>query len=149
MVNLLYKRLLARGYEDIDILHVFKEATTKLDTKYSLTGSFTHKTAEKTAQDGDRNDLFFHLQYHKRDISRQCIRNYFEKTCEAPDRYGNSFKSYPTPNSGIFKTSKLTIAYSRPDNIRDKLAPSTLFETETCNVIQTLQEMTLLHGQAP
>ena len=74
--------------------------------------------------------LFFHIPFHTKDISRQKIRDIYEKTCEGEPQ-GCNFKQMPNEDCGnCMKISQLTIAYSRPKNIRDYLCPSKLIETD-------------------
>ena len=147
MVNALYKRLTARGYEDQNILHVFKEAAQKIELKDSAYFNVTHKNHTPLQTKDSR--IFFHVQFHKRDFSRKYVRDAYETAYESLDNSGYSFKCNPTPEGTNFRISKLTIAYSRPKNLRDKLTPSTLFETESCNVKHIMNTIAPLHGQDP
>ena len=55
--------------------------------------STLNKTSPATGIINDDDQLFFHIPYHPRDISRQCIQNTYEKTCKKKDENGESFKS--------------------------------------------------------
>ena len=88
------------------------------------------------------------MQYHKRDASRQCIRNVYESTCESLNEKGHSFKCNPTPDGTDMMINKVTIAYSRPNNLRDELIKSKLFETESCNAATVLRVFKKPNGQA-
>ena len=74
--------------------------------------------------------LFFHIPFHSRDISRQKIRDIYKRSCEG-EPHGYNFKHMPNDTTGgTMKISQLTIAYSRPKNLRDFLYPSKLIETD-------------------
>ena len=142
MVKLLFQRLLNRGYEDKIITPIFNEAALKIEAKFNF---ILDKTIQPL-QSGNR--IFFHLEYHKRDVSRQCIRDAYESTCESLDTKGHSFKYHPTPDGNNMMIKRATIAYSRPKNLRDQLISSKLFETDSCNAETILQKMRPPHGQA-
>ena len=145
MTELLLKRLLNRGYKARDISPIFNEAALKINAKDCH--YFKHSTSSSSKSSLSEKRIFFHYEYHKRDVSRKYIRDAYNLTCNTPDEDGNSFESHPTPHGEEFSIKKLTVAYSRPKNLRDKLVPSTLFETPTCNVQKTIETLRLLNGQ--
>ena len=122
MVKLLFKRLTNRGYEDKLITPIFNEAAHKIHTKINTKLYSNTKKDKETLQSGNR--IFFHLEYHKRDVSRQNIRDAYESTCESLNDKGHSFKCHPTPDDTNTMINRATIAYSRPKNLRDKLITS-------------------------
>jgi len=61
--------------------------------------------------------LFFHPTFHPKDISRKSMQEMYSKTC------GEIFKD-------LLDVKQLTIAYHRPQNLRDLLMPSKL---KTCD----------------
>ena len=129
MISLLYNRLLARGHISEDIYPIFMEATQKIEDRYDPMVD-SQKNTDKSDPSCSDEVLFFHIPYHTRDISRQKIRDIYEKTCEGEPQ-GCNFKHMPNEDSGnCMKISQLTIAYSRPKNIRDYLCPSKLIETD-------------------
>lgn len=143
MVKLLIKRLLNRGYEDTTILPIFKDAALKIEAK------FIRKLDNNTELLQSGNTVFFHLQYHKRDASRQCIRDAYESSCGSLDEKGHNFKYHSTlEGTNMMMINKITIAYSRPKNLRDELITSKLFETELCNAAYVLKDMRKPNGQA-
>ena len=84
-----------------------------------------------TTTDTSPNDvnLFFHIPFHSRDISRRKIRDIYELTCEKENDL--NFKCMLNDFSGKYmKINRLTVAYSRPKNLRDLLCPSKLVETD-------------------
>ena len=142
MVSLLYTRLLNRGYESSDLAPIFNQAALQIDNKL-----YHPKTKKKLNPPESGRRIFFHLEYHKRDISRKFIRDSYERSCELPNEDGHSFNNPTT--SGI-NISRVTIAYSRSKNLRDKLVPSTLFETDSCNaasILKDMKTMKQLNGQ--
>ena len=148
MVKLLFSRLRNRRFIEADLTPVFNEAALKIGFK-----SYTKKEKKKNLkplESGER--LVFHLEYNKRDISRKCIRDAYKTTCEYLDEDGNSFLRQQAPSNTYMKIKKVTIAYSRPENLRDKLVPSKLFETDSCNtarILKTMKSMRQLNGQNP
>ena len=98
------------------------------------------------------NRVFFYLEYHKRDISRQFIRNAYKTSFESSDEKGSSFKRQPTPDGTNMHIDQVAIAYSRHKNLQDNLVPSKLYETDSCNaaaILQKIKSMRTLNGQAP
>ena len=76
-VNQLFKRLIARGHLHEDILPIFLQAAIKIDekNKNKFIARYNQKSinapqAVKT-KTITRKDIFFHLPYHPRDISRR------------------------------------------------------------------------------
>ena len=60
-------------------------------------------------------------------LLRQNIRNIYENTCESKNKNGESFKiGIHNVHENLFQIRWLTVAYSRPDNLRDILCPSKL-----------------------
>jgi len=70
--------------------------------------------------------LFFHIPFHSTNISRQKIRDIYEKTCEGEPQGYNFNYMHNNISGKIIKISQLTIAYSRPKNLRDYLCPGKL-----------------------
>ena len=149
-VGKLYKRLLARGYKKDTLAEVFQEVATKLEhTPPSVKPKCTNPTnpskptspspqtqSTTSCQDNTDSKLFFHLPYHPRGVSRRHIQQSYKNICEKPDELGESFREMSTQSGGTMRITKLTVAYSRPKNLRDVLSPSTLQEFEDCTVQQ-------------
>jgi hypothetical protein len=136
IVKQLFQRLLARGHSYESIHPIFLEATSKIDSHQnailnSTTRGSIHTTPRlanirKKQKDKDRSDVFFHLPYHPRDVSRKQIQEIYKNTCENDDNLGESYKRMTTQSGSTMRISKLTIAYSRAKNLRDLLCSSTL-----------------------
>ena len=201
MSKLLFKRLQSRGHKHTNLKLLFKETLTKLTSPHSkllihkpskISSPPTHHPISTTP----KNNLFLHLQYHPKGISRQSIQQSYTQHCTSntyksqhsqhlnlsaihnnntinntlhnaaslsspthhsplqhktpqttTQRIGNTqnlitppsqsstsdsdpgFDQMYNPSSGVtMKIDKLTVAYSRPTNLRDILCPSTLFE---------------------
>ena len=74
-----------------------------------------------------RNRLFFHLEYHPKDIPKRLICQIYKQECQ------NTLQS----EIGI---SELTIAYSRPSNVADMVSKSKLFQVEGNSVSYYIRE---------
>ena len=97
MAVLLARRLMARGYSFPALKPLFEEASVRLQTQL------------RYRQPPDPNDpakkaIIFHLEYHPRGIQRSQVRQVYSNTLAPflPDR-------------------KLTLAVSRPRNLRDRI----------------------------
>ena len=105
MIRLLFLRMKARGHDPSSLKKMFMSAANKLELK-----------APKPKEQGDSNNrLFIHMQYHPNGISRQEIRAAFEETCD-------SFRGTAA------EVGKVTVAFSRPPNLKDKLTSARLHE---------------------
>ena len=135
MVSRLFERLVARGYQRDVLSTLFLEAAEKLNSP-----AYTPKTRRPKhyPKAKEINQLFFHLPYHPRGVSRRFIQQQYHEHCERPDRLGESFRFYKSVDGRVLSIDKLTVAYSRPRNLRDLLSPSKLLEFDDCNVQQFL-----------
>lgn len=141
MIQLLWNRLIDRGYTPEKLLSIFEDATTKIKKKQddnikktieNTRNCVEHSTNLIIAKPDDKpNQVFFHLQYHPRGISRNKIQALYQDICATPDSdTGQSFKNTDTVLGGTFEIDKLTVAYSRAQNLRDILNPTTMEEFE-------------------
>ena len=142
--SLLYERLLARGHKGTDIGPIFRWAASKIHNKANRLCDATTKV--KRNSDVTNKNLFFHLEYHPKDISRQKIQDLYEKTCATPDDDKESFRNLLTAKETRMRISNLTVAYSRPKNLRDCLVQSRLVETSQHNVRTILHEINNSNG---
>ena len=137
-INLLYNRLLTRGYDKEVLIQLFDEVATKIDEKPMAKVEIATKNEEKIADEGKQ--IFYHMQYHPKSVSRQHIQQAYTDTCDKVDNLGESFQcTYNALNDGYMKIKKLTVAYSRPKNLRDILSPSRLEEFDGCRVTNFLE----------
>ena len=67
-------------------------------------------------ENNDKEDrLFIHMKYHPYGISRQQIRTIFDENC-------NNF------NDTTAKVERVTVALSRPTNLKDELTSAKLYQ---------------------
>ena len=120
MVSLLRKRLIKRGHKPADIDPVFRECGCHLQRRLSNCKLDTLAKPKKSR-------LFFHIPFHPRDISRSKIHELYQEHCNKPDEHGNSFSMGLKNGKGLtVQIDQLTVAYSRPKNLRDVLNPTKL-----------------------
>ena len=127
-VNLLYHRLIARGYTPSQLLPIFNNAESKLQKPLVR----QVKNVNQTVKNPDNDKLFFHLEFHPRDISRQEIHRIYTSSCKRGHQPFSQL--YNDENNAWLHLPHITVAYSRCKNLRDKLFPSTLFETDNIKV---------------
>lgn len=142
IVHHFYQRLLARGYSPSTILPLFTTFIPKIisDPKIQQLkdptiinpvpdppNSPSTSALNNKLLPTDNSNRFFHLTYHPKDISRKRIQQLYNLHCNQPDEKNKSFKlGYKNQHYNIMQIDKLTIAYSRPKNLRDHLCPSKL-----------------------
>lgn len=100
------ERLIARGHSANSIRRIFMEAARSID-RIEQSGRIPRNAANPT------DTLFFHWEYHPRGISRQLIRNEY-------DRHGAAVSGF----------DRMIVAFSRPRNLRDALMRSRLPDVE-------------------
>ena len=128
-IRKLYNRLLARRYSQEKLSPLFTSAAATLSTRSNrnkVTCEYKTKSHTRT------NNVFFHLPYHPQDISRREIQRIFSNTCMTPRR--SLLDVYNTERGASLDIGGMTVAYSRPKNLRDRLNPTTLFETDSLHV---------------
>ena len=131
MTQLLFTRLITCGHQSTDLKPLILDATVWLEERYDpMLDTKTTTNLDPTSE----NVIFFHIPFHSRDISRQKIRDIYERTYEA-DPQGLNFKSMPNDFTGKnMCIDRVTVAYSRPKNLRDYLCPSALSESSNIHV---------------
>ena len=144
MGKLLFQRLRARGHTQETLTTLFKEALRKLNTKLNHNKlqppCQQHKRIKLTTTEAINSNLFLHLQYHPKGISRRTIQETYNKICTRQNKNDEGFDHMVNDDTdGIMSVKKLTVACSRPRNIRDLLCPSTLreFDASTVSNIST------------
>ena len=108
MLRLLFVRLRARGHSSLLLKKLILEAANKVK-------GITLQQQSKTVENKDR--LFLHLPFHPRGISRSELRAAFDATC-------NNFKGTRA------EVKQVTVAFSRPTNLRDRLVSARLREVD-------------------
>ena len=124
MTRLLLRRLLNRGHKYETLEPVFQSAVKCIETMAN-----SHFKPTPSPLLPSKNPLFLHLPYHPKDISRKRLRDIYDGTCQSTLSCIHNDET-----DGDLKIDRLTIAYSRPKNLRDLLCPSTLVETDKYNV---------------
>ena len=91
------------------------------------------------------NQLYFHLQYHPKGLTRRNIQQLYNNQCTTTNPLNNNgFDNMLNATTGeLLSIKKLTIAYHRPKNLRDILCPTTLIESDTASVNTIASTMNL------
>ena len=135
IVRLLFKRLRARGHQRDVLTPIFLNAVSNITDRRKSNRSYnTVLSSKKTCRLEKENQVFFHLPFHPRGITRTKIQMFYKETCESPDNLEQDFRHLVTDTGDHLRISKLTIAYSRCKNIRDSVSPSRIQEFEDCKV---------------
>lgn len=109
LVKLLYRRLIARGWDPSFIRPIFSEACRSAERP------LPDSTSSSPAKSSTKNRLFIHMVYHPDDIPRRRVQELYEKHCGPLLR----------DTLGI---ERPTIAYSRPKNIGDFITKAKLHQ---------------------
>ena len=108
-VSLLYRRLIARGWEREAMRELILEACRYVQKKANPDATENNvQPAGGVDDDDEENRLFIHLKYHPDDVPRQRVQQLYQELC------GGLFER----EIGI---KRPTIAYSRPKNLGDLL----------------------------
>ena len=108
-IKLLFVRMKAHVWRPELLKELMVKETTSLEQPKP-----TSKLPEK--ESNNNNDrLFIHLKYHPRGISRQQIRTIFEEICD-------------NINDTAAKVEKVTVALSRPKNLKGELVNAKLYQ---------------------
>ena len=110
--RLLYLRHLRQGWDHAVLKEVFVSALNKLKSKLEAPAPLA--PADPVPPE---SRLFFHMEYHPKDIPRREVRKIFADTLEAAIR----------EESGI---EQFTIAYSKPTTIGSVIAKAQLHQEE-------------------
>ena len=91
-----------------------------------------------TSHTDTQNEVFIKWRFHPHDISRKQLQSSYRHTCEyrtfsAPQ----GFRQLHTDHGTTMNITKLTVAYTRDQNLRDLLIPSRLpnLPTHTASTI--------------
>ena len=141
-VNLLFERLLDRGYQQEDLKLLFVKAMEKLLDEFTMNQRTKNSKRKEHHISSTNLPLFFHLPYNPRDVSRSQIRMIYEDECETQKESADNFKMFLNQNTGQFmRIRKLTLAYHRPTNLQDLLVLSTLPEIKGKEVSLIMKEL--------
>ena len=145
MVKLLKGRLLARGHKSETIDPIFSECNDHLSKLYPRGDLYQYVAAPKgpVISNHSSDKMFFHLPYHPKDISRSSIQEYYTSCCNKPDENGQSFPVGIYNRHGVkMRIPHLTVAYSRPKNLRDLLNPTKLSPPPNSEVSSIIDGLT-------
>lgn len=106
----LFNRHVVRGWNRVTMRQYILDADRRLNIRVPTANPSTTPT---TLNNKER--LFIHMEYHERDIPRKLVRAIYDFTCK--DTFEN-----------ILGIQQTTIAYSRPQNIKDLLTKAKLHE---------------------
>jgi hypothetical protein len=124
-----FNHLLARGHDSINIRRLFLLAAARLDLPTTLT------PAKRPGPTTER-PVFLHVEYHPRQIERLDIQKVYGELCAGTFRETPNKENIPT---GI---GRLTIAYSRPPNLRDLLCRTKMVQPENERVSDHVYHLT-------
>ncbi len=112
VIRLLFKRLIARGWDAAWMKHLILQATKKAQQACK-------QTTTCLIENQPANNIFLHLQYHPKDISRSTLRTIYKKNCKP-------LGEITTTNGNKMSIKSLTVAYSRAKNLRNVLTSAKL-----------------------
>ena len=118
--NLLFERLLDRGYQQENLKLLFVEAMEKLSDESLMKRLKKRKTIEQKHNNiiSDNLPLFFHLPYNPRDISQSRVCLVYEDECETQKELTDNFRLLCNRKTGHYmQINQLTLAYHRPTNL--------------------------------
>ena len=102
----------ARGWQHSFLHEWILESSEKLETRINKP-----TTAPETEEDNNNRRAFVHMQYHPKGIDRSQVRSAFYETCD-------NFKGTAA------EVDQLTVAVSRPRNLRDELISARLHQVK-------------------
>ena len=112
MIRLHFQRMRARGWRPELLMELFLWAADRLERP---AGTIAGVLDEEEVKRRDR--LFIHMEYHPRGITRSQIRTAFDRICD-------NFRDTAA------EVKQITIAFSRPKNLRDELVSARLHQPE-------------------
>ena len=113
MATKLFVRHVNRGWDRTTMKHWIISADKKIQQETLQQTQPTHVTTEEPLTNTEQ--VFLHFEYHKNDIPKNKVRAIYETTC----------KELLSSRLGI---KQLTIAYSRPKNIKDTITKAKLHQ---------------------
>jgi hypothetical protein len=112
MTKLLFNRLQLRGYSKEHLLPRFNESLERLQNTSQHQNTLQHSRRDLNHNEvasPNKKKIFYHLAYHPRGVQRQEVRHLYDHTV-----------------GPLLPNRQLTIAVSRPPNLRDGLCSSDL-----------------------
>lgn len=113
----LYQRHVARGWEKAKFKQYILDANLRIQNEPTPSPTITHTNQPTTLQSTTklRDTIYLHWEYHPNDIPRRRIRAIYNSCCEEILRKSIDIE-------------QMTIAYSRPPNIKDLLTKAKLHQ---------------------
>ena len=133
-IKLLYSRFIAQGHTRECLNPVFMAAAENLsNTRLDIPSPAIDMVRNKCQISTNKNHLFFHVPFHPKEITRREIQISYSQTCDRED--GTSFRRLQNDETDMWMSiDRLTVAYSRPRNLRDILNPKRLPDMPNNNV---------------
>ena len=136
ITRLFFDRLQTRGHEPSNLRTIFLDAASKLKPRnFLFNKQLKTQNVDKEKEEKEKNDLdddgeelFFKYIFHPKDISRLTLRSLYEDTCEVAHENSDGFKNFRISKTVSMKVKKLTIAYRRDENLKDRITPSRLYQ---------------------
>ena len=136
MTQLLFQRLVARGHSPHTLLPLFLSAASTIKQHSPF------KNISRTPPSQHPNEIFLKWKFHPLDISRRAIQHSYQQTCNLPSFSApGGFRSLHTDHGTNMRIKKLTIAYTRDNNLRDLLIPSRLPNSSSHTVSSLLSQL--------
>jgi hypothetical protein len=110
----LFTRHVARGWNKATMKGYILKADAKLNMPRPTITTVTTATTPMPDILSNRDQLYLHLEYHPKDIPKKSIRALYDHYCKST-----------LEDLGI---ARLTIAYSRPPNIKDSITKAKLHQ---------------------
>jgi hypothetical protein len=116
-----FNHLIARGHDDLTLQELFRLSAARLDK------TLTPKSAIRPELTRDA-PVFLHMEFHPQQLDRLTVQNLYRGICSTP--------FHATVNTENQRTGigRLTIALSRPKNLRDRLCRTKMVQPENDHV---------------
>ena len=125
--NLFFNRLLERGHDINSLTEIFLDAAKRFDIRERNNNIGIRRNTDKEENEiASKNRIFLHFEFHPRDISRQKIRDIFERTCLNNDDHNCNINAIPNKHGETLNIQQATVAYTRAKNIRETVTRSKL-----------------------
>merc|ERR1711966_82896 len=120
----------ARGWNRTVLKRMILESNSKLESQLLLPHCFKPPSASAPPENtfGNSNRLFIHMEYSKNDMPKKAVRSIVEATLK--------------DTIDELSVSQITVAYSRPKNIRDLLSKAKLHQAKG-------KEVSIYYGGRP
>ena len=123
-INAFYQRLINHGYHNNVLTPIFRKATYNA-LAYLACSPKDHEKRRNDKTNKTKRTVFLHLQYHPQDPPAREIQQIWDNTVANPAGHPhiNTMRNY---NGATTPIDTLTIAYSRPPNLRHQFSVRTI-----------------------